>query len=371
MKRRLILALLALAAAANTAQFVIRGVHEGIHVDFASYLAVTYYGVHHGWPNIYDWQAMAGADHLFGAPVWPNQYLPVALWLFVPLLSLPYPMAYGLWVGLMGLAMLAIWRLLVPPESRLFFLLLMLAFRPVTFSLLLGQVIPLVALGVVASAVLLERRRDALAGSILVLVVLKPNIAFLVPLVLLAAGRWRALVAFAVAGAIVAAVNFAALGTYGVSQYLQHSAAVAAGRVTPIATAAGATLVGLLGRGPALIAADLAVVGAVVWVAYSSRRGNLGAAYAAAVAGSLLLTPYIHWQDFAMLLPAGWLWLRSRPDPRVAAASLAYVWLDACLPIAAALVGLAWVGVLAAEAGWRRFREQPIASLPAPSEMPA
>src|SRR6266404_9547683 len=65
-----------------------------------------------------------------------------------------------------------------------------------------------------------RERRDIAAGIALALVLLKPNTAILVPIALLVAGRYRAVAAWAGAGAVVAGVALATMGSSGVSAYI-------------------------------------------------------------------------------------------------------------------------------------------------------
>src|SRR2546423_13146007 len=94
-----------------------------------------------------------------------------------------------------------------------------LALPLVAFSLLLGQVVMLVGATLALAWWCLRRGSPVLAGIILSLVAVKPQLAFLVPLGLLAGLHVRAVVAWASASAALALVTVAAVGTGGVAPY--------------------------------------------------------------------------------------------------------------------------------------------------------
>ena len=338
-------------AAANLFLWARRMVTTGIHTDFPSYLTFAYLGMHSGWSHLYDWELTRTIAPLFGAAYWPNQYPPFTFLLFVPFLYLPYPIAYFLFLALMVTALGATWWMLAPPADRRLHLLVLAAFLPVGFCLWLGQIIPLVALCVALAYRLLELRRpreDLLAGIVLAGLVLKPNLALLVPVALLAAGRWRALTGLAVAGVVLAVTAYFLLTPYGITQYYLHLRSVTADQPRVLIDS-GLTMVGLFGLGPLLLVADAAVVAAVALVAVRTRANGAAAGLAAALAGSLLVTTYLHWQDLVMVLPATWLWLRAAPARRHTVPFLVAVWAVANFTLAVPVVLLAWLAVMTAE----------------------
>src|SRR5256714_14081974 len=90
-----------------------------------------------------------------------------------------------------------------------------LALPLVAFSLLLGQVVMLVGATLALVWWCLRRGSPVLAGIVLSLVAVKPQLAFLVPLGLLAGLHVRAVVAWASASAALALLTVAAVGTGG------------------------------------------------------------------------------------------------------------------------------------------------------------
>src|SRR5436309_1306930 len=84
-------------------------------------------------------------------------------------------------------------------RRRNLFLAAAVGWLPVIYGLQLGQPALLVAAGVAVSCALLWRKQDWAAGAFLAVLVLKPQLALLVPAALLLAGRWRAFAAAAIA----------------------------------------------------------------------------------------------------------------------------------------------------------------------------
>jgi hypothetical protein len=69
---------------------------------------------------------------------------------------------------------------------------------------------------------------------------------------------------------------------------------------------------GLIGLGPQLYALQAVMIAITVAAAWRIRKAGLGLPIAVGILGSLLFTPYVGFQDFAMLFVGGWLMLRSQ-----------------------------------------------------------
>ena len=109
---------------------------------------------------------------------------PWALILVLPFGLLPYPIGQAFWL-MLNLAALLIsidmcWRLYSGRKGA-FLLVWMLAFIffPFLFVLRSGQITPLILLGATSFVFLLNKGRDKLAGSIVMLASLKPHLLFL------------------------------------------------------------------------------------------------------------------------------------------------------------------------------------------------
>jgi hypothetical protein len=135
-------------------------------------------------------------------------YPPPLLLAMMALAALPYLAAALLW-GFGGLAgfVLAL-RSLAPGGA---FLLAGLLFPGTVMALLSGQTALLVMAALGGGLALLDRR-PAVAGMLLGLLVLKPNLAVLVPLALIAGRRWTPLAAAAGMAALLGAASVAVFG---------------------------------------------------------------------------------------------------------------------------------------------------------------
>jgi hypothetical protein len=162
-------------------------------------------------------QALFGAD----TPFYGWHYPPFFLFVAAPLALMPYGLALAVWqaatLALYLLAMRAIAATAarmapaaVHPGDRLW-LLLALAFPAVLVNLGHGHNGFLTA-ALMTGGLLLLDRRPAIAGVLFGLIAYKPQFGFVIPLVLVATGRWRTLVA---AATTVIALALAATLAFG------------------------------------------------------------------------------------------------------------------------------------------------------------
>jgi len=140
----------------------------------------------------------------------PYLYPPYALWLALPLALFGF---YGSFVfsaaltffTLVGGAMLIARRGSLSPGDRGAAVTACVASGATITSTLIGQYSGLYALSIGAGTYLFDRGREGWAGAVLALLVLKPNIAIAVPVVLVWSRSWRALGGFVVGTALVIA----------------------------------------------------------------------------------------------------------------------------------------------------------------------
>ena len=146
-------------------------------------------------------------------------------WLVLPLSFLPFPAAHVVWTVILFAALVGAWWLLKPEGQgpRVFWLLGFLALFPAAFSIGIGQPHALVLLALALAVRLREGGHEGWAGAVLAVVWLKPQLAFLLPVGLIAARQWRMLLGLGVAGGLLGAVQLIALGPSGVEQYLRSS----------------------------------------------------------------------------------------------------------------------------------------------------
>jgi hypothetical protein len=302
----------------------------------------------HGAPGLYDFRYIT---QLQGWPLGPYSlrpfiYPPSALFLFVPFAILPYWLDYGLWVLATGGLFLwagrkagSPWWLMLTP--------------PVVLVMFCGQVTLLIG-GLVIGGLALLPRRPLLAGVMFgVAAAVKPQLLVLVPVALLAEGRWRTLVA---AGATGAALVAASVIVWGVEPWFAWLSALQRFQALifpePRMIAALITPYGfLLGHGLsgawAFLLAPLAI-----WLAWSTFRRTTDVAdrSLAIFAGALLVSPYAMNYEAALFAPAVAAYLSRTDDRRWLAVVVAGVVCLCALPhysvfsILAALVLLALRG---------------------------
>jgi len=307
----------------------------------------------HGYARLYDLAGQQHATESLAPGVYWQPFInpPPLAWLATPLLALPFEVAIVLWTALLiGSAVLAWW--LVAPGAgltRAAYLALFVGLFPTAFGLMVGQPVAIVALAVAASWWLAERNRPIVAGLALSLVAIKPQLALLVPLCLLVAGHRRMFAAWLVASAVIALVALMLLGRDGIDSY--RGALFVASQWEPTRRYA---IAGPIGLGPQVYAVEAVVVGTAVVAAWRQRGGGTGLPIATGLVASLLFTPYVGFQDFAMLVVAGWLIIRSGATKlQVAILVLGYALLELALVVLAVPILLA-EAVLLLSLAWPR-----------------
>jgi hypothetical protein len=286
---------------------------DSYHNDLSFYYAAARLGLTHSWSGLYDLHLLQEQLDAIGAQIQVAalaRYVspPPLAWLVAPLTLLPFQWAYVVWSAALVLALALTWRLATPGHGRLRLLYLVAAigWLPVIYGLQLGQPGMLVALGVAACYAFLQRDRELAAGAVLGVMVLKPQLAILVPAALLVAGRWRAFAAATVVVAILAIVSVLALGGGGVATYEQRL-----NFASTLPESQAQTIAPWIGN-LAITRAIQAVI--ALWtlgIAYRLRARGPGVVIAVALVGGLAAGPYVHYDDLTMLGLAGWLYLRS------------------------------------------------------------
>ncbi|MGA8922732.1 MAG: glycosyltransferase family 87 protein [Candidatus Dormiibacterota bacterium] len=300
---------------------------DHFHNDLTFYYAGARIGLVHGWASIYDLHLQQVELDAMGSGITIAQLArfispPPVAWLAAPFTVLPFPAAYWTWSALLLAALALTWHLAAPGSGRprLIHLAAAVGWLPVIYGLQLGQPGLFVALGVAACYALLRAGHPVWAGIALAPLALKPQLAFLVPLALLAARRDRAFLASVLALGLLAAVSAVALGPGGMTTYearLNFAAGVPVNRALTLAPWLG----------------DLTVTRAVqaaiaVWalaLVYLMRHRALEWTFVPVLVGGLLASPYLHLDDLAMLGLAGWLYLRTSGPSWMWAYALAVV----------------------------------------------
>ena len=279
--------------------------------DFRLAYAAALVGLRDGYGSLYDLSAQQRAIRGLGPEfnVQPFISPPPLAWLVTPLTGLPFFAGLLIWTWLLIAALVWTWYLLAPGTgvARTAHLLLWVGVFPVAFGALVGQPGALVAAAVATAWWLIRSKRPLAAGVALSLLVLKPQLALLVPVALLVGGYRKTFAAWLVASAVIGVVALVLLGTDGVARYRDVLAQTqtAAWDITRRYSISGP-----LGLGWTLRVAEAAVLVVTVVAAWRQRHSP-ERVIAAGIFGSLLFTPYLGFQDFLMLFVAGWLVLRS------------------------------------------------------------
>jgi hypothetical protein len=191
---------------------------------------------------------------------------------------------------------------------RALWLLGALASYPVLYGLSLAQADLAMVLIVAASWKLSQSGKPYLAGAVLGLSAIKPQLTLLVPLVLLFSGRWKIVAAWAAAVSVLGAASLALIGSQGLHDYLgllneaQH-----------VTNNRYFTLAFVLGPGPVSYVAEAIVVVAAAVAAYLNRHGSDARIFALGLVATTLGATYWHLQDFTILVLAAWLFWRDGP----------------------------------------------------------
>ena len=297
------------------AYFVQHPIHEDVRLIYVAAEA----GRRYGWSTIYDEGTLRTLSSSFPADdrtidsVLTYLHPPLLAWIFAPLTVFPEPVAYVLWTAISVAALVFAWHLAAPYQglAKLTLLLVAIGLWPVMQAFYYGQPTFLV-IALVAVAWWLSRRDQMLvAGIALALATaLKPQVVFMIPICLLVAGRFKAVVGWAGACAVLAALSAVALGPAGLASYWE---ALRLGQADVGHTFFTVAYLFGLHLGPATYAV-LAVQGiACLYVAWS-RREDLDIVFAAGLLGTLMVSIHLHQPDYSNLVLAAWLVLRGTPS---------------------------------------------------------
>jgi hypothetical protein len=146
------------------------------------------------------------------------------------------------------------------------------------------------------------------AGIILGLSTIKPQLTLVVPAVLVVAGQWRFALAWAATAAVLAAVSVVLIGAQGLGDY--RSLLSEAQQLTNNRYFTPAYFVG---PGPLSYAAQAVITAVALVGAYLNRRASLARLICFGLVASALGASYWHLQDYAILVCAAWLFVRDRP----------------------------------------------------------
>lgn len=150
-------------------------------------------------------KAVSGTDSAYFA--W--NYPPTFLLFLLPLSVLPYLAAYCVWIlGLLCGFASVVHRIFPRPFTPWLFM----ALPPVIWNLIAGQNGSLSA-AILGSGIILLDRRPFTGGVVLGLLSYKPHLTAMIPIALIAGRYWRALLGFAISGAVLVLISIAVFGT--------------------------------------------------------------------------------------------------------------------------------------------------------------
>lgn len=291
-----------------------------IGVDFECYWAASAMALKGEPAAVYDFNRLhaverkeVGQSTFIAAWIYPPTFLTVVL----PVAFLPYLWALGIWTVATFAGYLAVLRKIVP---RVETLLPALAF-PGAFANIENGQNGLLTFSLLGGALLSLESRPALAGILFGLLTYKPQMVVLVPLVLMASGRWTAFFSAAITAIAFAGISFVMFGGqtwkafFGILEFTRHVVIENAG-VQFYTKQSVFSAVRLVGGGVSaayawqiLVAAIAAVT--ILWIWRQDIQFKLkGSALAT---GMILVSPYILYYDLVVLaLPIAWLGLEGQ-----------------------------------------------------------
>ncbi|HEU0284570.1 MAG TPA: glycosyltransferase family 87 protein [Sphingomicrobium sp.] len=294
-------------------------------VDFLSFWAAGRMIVDGAGAQIYDIEAHRAVERtVTTGGLLPFPYPPPFALLLAPFGALPFGFAFTVWVGLTGLFYVVAARAWMPAK-------LALAQSSVLVNGFIGQNAFLTS-GLFLAGLHLLKTRPLLAGAILGLLVIKPQLAIMLPVAMIAGRHWHAVAGGALSASALLLIGFVALGGASYAAFFEilstYTGFVSESRWNWRELASVYALLRYVGLadGPALsihiaVAAIAAVMVCQWW--WHDRPGK----EAVLAAATLLAPPYLLTYDGVLLgLPVAWLLLRGqRPRTALLVWSLAFL----------------------------------------------
>ncbi|WP_324806465.1 glycosyltransferase family 87 protein [Sphingomonas sp. LY29] len=275
-------------------------------VDFLAYWAAGKMVLGGAGADIYDIAAHRAVESLVVEPgLMPFPYPPPFALLVAPFGALPFGPSFIVWTVLTGAFYLFASRRWMAPSIAL-------SQPGVLINGFIGQNAFLTSGLFMGGAALLDRR-PFLAGAIIGLLVIKPQLALMLPVAMIAGRQWHAILGGATSAAVALLAGLLVLGLDGYTAFFallaEHANFVATDRWPWAELASVYALVRSLGVGAdaAWVAHGLVALGAatMVWLAW---RGDHPGKVAILAAGTLLLPPYLLTYDCILLgLAVAWL----------------------------------------------------------------
>ena len=226
--------------------------------------------------------------------------------MLAPISLLPVKTAFVVWIALWISALVGVsiwaWRRF-GPDSLIF----CSFFLPASSGIAHGQDCMILLLEMLAAWLLLERRKDRLAGLVLSLTLFKFHLLLLLPLAILLRRRWNLFAGYAAGGTALALLSLAVSGIAGARGYVELITRRDLETLSPspwmmVGWNAIAVNLGLGGTWfvPLLLAAGAALV---IFSALRAREDYRW--FWTAVVGSMMLSPHTYQYDLSSILIPG------------------------------------------------------------------
>ncbi len=328
---------LAVVGGADAVAQAVRGWRFVEHTDYVAF-ATAGRVLNAGSRCVYCLPTEARAEiGLLGHPpdngVIPYANPPLAAELLRPVAALPLSTGAALFLAVSLLAVvvaaLLLSRLLpaLPPSRRLLIAACAMTVAPGLAAFTYIQWDPLLVLAAAAAVVLLGRGDRLAAGAVLSLLLVKPQLAWLLVPALLVAGHRRTLVGLLAGAGVWVATTLAIVGAGGVGEWYRSNVRMDVGDSGKTVGVPG-LIVQLTGHtGVAFPVAVICGLGAVIllWRLRSRLRADPALAVATGLALSLLAAPHAFATDLMLLAPLVVLLARRRPEAAIAASAAVLV----------------------------------------------
>jgi len=350
----------ACACLGNVLAEILRSLRDAYNTDFLSSFYTAASMLRHGDHTIYCSGCLqAHAQQLFhtGSAIFRFQYdnPPLGAWLLQPLTYLSPEMALATFLLVTCIAVGAAgWLLrhhLNRDPRRVLIGVLAFASLPAAMTFAYGQWDGLLALAVTGAFVALQQDRRVLAGMLIAVLLLKPQLVWLVPIVVAIAGSWRIFSGIIISAFVYGLTSIAILGWSDTYLWVRQ--------ISPnIVARAGLSLPHMLvsfGATSSMVVASSAVLAVVVtvtlliarsWLRSLTRQQQL----AVGLLVSMLAAPHLLSYDLIIVAPVIVLWACEQERHALAVAlgfSAAFL-IDTALPSSwAILEGLALLGFAA------------------------
>jgi len=169
-------------------------------------------------------------------------------------------------------------------------------FMPFLYSVAFGQDTLLLTLMVSLGLFLLLQKREGSAGVVLAAAMFKPHLIWTIPIVLIAARRWRALYAYLGTGGALAMISFALVGRQGMSQWLDLLRAPTTDEAPLLMGNARA-----FGMHFGETAGLMVAAGALACFLMVLKRNSFMDQFTAAILLGLILSPHTYRQDYSLM----------------------------------------------------------------------